>query len=404
MKSGKWHWTLIATSFALLISLAAGCVTVTMHEESAPPAAAPIEPAGEPTINSFTASPEVINPGQGATLSWDVSGATMVDVQPEVGSVSPSGSAQVSPDSTTTYTLTAANEAGSVTISLTVTVSRQPDLVITDIWFSGGILYYKIKNQGEANAGGSRSYLYVNGLKEYDSYAEPLAPGQEMTNSFSGYVWRFSFSPAVETSKGAMLSPTYVKVCADAEDAVSESDEGNNCGSQIWGETFVYDFVDKAHLASWRNGTGELKWPMAPGDKKGTASVLINSLVMCPEQVSQGWIQGRFADFYVDKELGPRSRPIVVPPGAKFIAKVGFKGDEMSTDGVSVALGYLDATGSVVLFPKMDVYPGDALRDYDVDLSDMSGRKTEFILWVEAKGSPAGNCIKWVEPKIIQKP
>jgi hypothetical protein len=33
----------------------------------------------------------------------------------------------------------------------------------------------------------------------------------------------------------------------------------------------------------------------------------------------------------------------------------------------------------------------------------MAGKKTEFILRVEAKDSPEGDCVRWVEPKIVQE-
>lgn len=75
-----------------------------------------------PVINSFTASPETINQGEQTTLSWDVSGATTIDLQPDVGAVGAAGSVQLSPASSITYTLTATNEAGWVLSQITVTV------------------------------------------------------------------------------------------------------------------------------------------------------------------------------------------------------------------------------------------------------------------------------------------
>jgi hypothetical protein len=159
--------------------------------------------------------------------------------------------------------------------------------------------------------------------------------------------------------------------------------------------------VKNAHLAKWKSSAGDLKWPMVASDSKGAAYVQSNTVVMCPEAVSNGWIMGRFGDYY--SEFGEtRSRELVVPKYARFTAKVGFKSDT-STDGVGIALGYLDATGSVVLFPKMDVYSDGTLRVYEIDLGDLADEKTEFILWVEAKDSPVGDCVMWVEPKIIQE-
>jgi len=81
------------------------------------------QPDYAPTISSFTANPNYVQPGQSATLSWIVSNATTVTVSPYVGSVDISSSSVVTPATTTTYTLTATNSVGTVTASTTVTVA-----------------------------------------------------------------------------------------------------------------------------------------------------------------------------------------------------------------------------------------------------------------------------------------
>lgn len=78
-----------------------------------------------PTIHSFTAAPTVIQPGGSATLLWQVSGATSLSISPGIGPVS-GGSVAVRPAATTTYTLTAANAAGSTQAKATVTVGSPP--------------------------------------------------------------------------------------------------------------------------------------------------------------------------------------------------------------------------------------------------------------------------------------
>lgn len=75
-----------------------------------------------PVITSFTASPETIT-SKPTTLQWNVTGATSVSIAPGIGNVSPIGSTIVSPTTDTTYTLTATNEAGSVTASAKVTMA-----------------------------------------------------------------------------------------------------------------------------------------------------------------------------------------------------------------------------------------------------------------------------------------
>ena len=73
-----------------------------------------------PTIQSFTAGGDMTSPGEAVILSWDVDGAATLEIS-GVGFVSGS-SVTVNPEETTTYTLTATNNIGSVTSQVTVTV------------------------------------------------------------------------------------------------------------------------------------------------------------------------------------------------------------------------------------------------------------------------------------------
>ncbi|MDX2153978.1 MAG: OmpA family protein [Bryobacteraceae bacterium] len=78
-----------------------------------------------PQVVSFTAQPATIQSGQSSTLTWNVEGATSVSIS-TLGTVANSGSQQVSPTATTTYTLTATNPAGQTTATATVTVTSAP--------------------------------------------------------------------------------------------------------------------------------------------------------------------------------------------------------------------------------------------------------------------------------------
>ncbi len=83
------------------------------------------------TITSFAASPETIVTGDTAAVSWEVSDATAVSIDPGIGTVPAAGSVQVSPDVSTTYTLTATGGGATVTAQVTVTVMlTQPELAI----------------------------------------------------------------------------------------------------------------------------------------------------------------------------------------------------------------------------------------------------------------------------------
>jgi len=81
------------------------------------------KPAALPVINSFAADPESICAGNSSTLSWNVSDAAEITIEPDVGSVELIGNVSVLPEASTTYTLTAANESGSATAKAEVTVT-----------------------------------------------------------------------------------------------------------------------------------------------------------------------------------------------------------------------------------------------------------------------------------------
>lgn len=74
-----------------------------------------------PRILSFTASPQEIGEGESSRLSWEVQGATEVNIT-DIGDTTLRGSAPVTPAATRTYILVAKNAGGEATASVTVTV------------------------------------------------------------------------------------------------------------------------------------------------------------------------------------------------------------------------------------------------------------------------------------------
>jgi hypothetical protein len=86
-------------------------------------------PQDKPVIKYFKASPSEIKPDESATLSWDVSDATSVTIEPGIGAMALTGTRQVYPAETTTYTLTATNEAGSVDATVKVIVEIREDCI-----------------------------------------------------------------------------------------------------------------------------------------------------------------------------------------------------------------------------------------------------------------------------------
>jgi hypothetical protein len=80
--------------------------------------------AARPKIDTFTTSADTVERGQPALLTWKVTGADTVALHPSLDSAGTTGTLQVSPSSSTTYTLVATNQSGISTGSITVAVAN----------------------------------------------------------------------------------------------------------------------------------------------------------------------------------------------------------------------------------------------------------------------------------------
>ena len=131
-----------------------------------------------PTISSFTANPTSVSLGGISTLSWASSGATTLNIAPgNLASTSASGTVNVSPETTTTYVLTATNAAGSVTASATVTLtSAGGPLSITTASCPGGTQNTAYAGCTIAATGGNPPYTFsVDDSGDYPPLPEGLA-------------------------------------------------------------------------------------------------------------------------------------------------------------------------------------------------------------------------------------
>jgi hypothetical protein len=91
-----------------------------------------VAPASIPQVVVFTASPQTISSGQSSQLCWQVVGATSISISNGVGSGLQANACQsVSPQTTTTYVLSATNAAGQIQASATVNVGSTQILSFT---------------------------------------------------------------------------------------------------------------------------------------------------------------------------------------------------------------------------------------------------------------------------------
>ena len=107
----------------LLLVLAAGCNKKVSVAAPAPPPATPVaEMPAPPTISEFAVDPGLIERGQTAELRWQVTGATQIEINQGIGSVPLSGSRQIGPGESITYTLTAQGPGGDATAEAALSV------------------------------------------------------------------------------------------------------------------------------------------------------------------------------------------------------------------------------------------------------------------------------------------
>ncbi len=431
MKKNRVHWFIFMFSIILIAGLTASCITVVEKKPSDQTTPQSTTKTSPPSINSFTADPATTTQGKQVYLNWNVSGATEVTISPVVGKVDQVSTVMVSPETTTTYTLTASNDAGNstakVTVEVTQAVASKPDLVITDIWIQVKTVYYKIKNLGGEKSPGTRTYMYLNDIKkiEADDYAEPLEPGEEKTESFGRYEWNYSPEQHAYGAMGQLgywasedpLQQHSIRVCADSENAVVEENEDNNCHTVIIGDKMTLSFTDVAHLAYWTTNSGVLDWPVPEGNKTGSAFVKESitmedgrghspALATYPEQVNGGWIDGIFSGFYTEgASKALMTRPVLIPRSAKFTAEVGFKKGAIDTDGVWFTFGVIYENGTSDYDQGIFATYDEKLDLYEVDLSHLAGEKVSFVLSVEdGEGSSyQQNYAVWIDPKITQE-
>jgi len=365
MPSATTVYTLTATNAAGATVPATAQVIVT--GVSSPPASLPV-------VNSFTASPPNITAGGSATLSWNVSNATSVTIDPGVGAFASSGNALVSPAATTTYILTAANAAGSTTATTQVTVSGAPSP-------PGGlpVVNYFTADPPIISAGSFTTLSW----SVSNATSVTIDPGVGPVGS----IGTASVSPATSTN--------YTLTAANASGWYSLTIGVLVTGG---GPHVAYDFVEMAPTAYWWTKIGAnmvaLPFPGALNDNRGFATYRNNVklsdgntyarvLETHPQWVDNGWISGKYSGVYV-------------PPGAKLRIKVGLI-NGANAGNVNFHIGKFGAVSTI----SLDCAYADGVKEMEVDLGAYAGQTIDFVLGTNALGSSAQDWAAWAEAKII---
>jgi uncharacterized membrane protein YgcG len=122
-----------AGSNSAIVTVAVGGSSPVSPGPSPQPAGTGIQP---PLVYNFWADPSTLAKGSSTKLSWNVMGAYSVRIDPTVGIVKTTGSVNVTPSSSTTYTLTASNSGGNVRAMEEVHVLQATPSLPAINWFA----------------------------------------------------------------------------------------------------------------------------------------------------------------------------------------------------------------------------------------------------------------------------
>ncbi|MFW5713740.1 MAG: NBR1-Ig-like domain-containing protein [Brevefilum sp.] len=161
----------------------------------------------------------------------------------------------------------------------------------------------------------------------------------------------------------------------------------------------LYNFTKNvcASGVTWTSGAGTLPCPGSAGDADGWVLTIDEPFLengakdnepgiqVRPEAVNDGWIKGTFPE-------------ISVTEGVIFRSIIGCY-DDYNCD-VKFKLNYKIDGGSEKTLATWHEVQDETFNRVEVDLSSLAGEKVQFILRVEANGSPASDRALWFGPRI----
>ncbi len=162
----------------------------------------------------------------------------------------------------------------------------------------------------------------------------------------------------------------------------------------------VFDFTAKAGEATWSSGAGGLSFPGTNGDSKGfslrverpkfESGVELSQpgLLFVPQNITNGFIQGRFPPFRVES-------------GDRFQTRVGCEFGSTSCY-VAYRLDYEVGNTIRTFWTFRERYEG-LTYDANIDLTPLAGQEVRFILYISAYGSPVGDRALWGNPVVVRR-
>jgi hypothetical protein len=366
-----------------------------------------------PQIRQFTLSTTTVTAGQPASLRWQVSGASRINLEPSFGKVDAEGNININPASNTSYVLYAINRSGtsSSTISIKVTpvVTARADLEILDFWNTGNVLFYRIRNNGNLASCPCSSALFKNGIQESEDYVGPLAPKEERVESFA----RYHFSPRFGSMSGSTLEEgisdaVNIRICLNQPAVCAEGTTENNCYEHNFGPLLTISLIKYISSADWKNNKGLVEWPMGTDNSKGWATIgtahtksgsFPNAVLIVPGTETGGWMQ---ASIGIPHGTPATLRPFTVPFKSKLTCKIGLTNDAPEAASIKFVLG-IKQGDTVDFFAPVTVNSKTKLENFEADFSKLAGKQVELVIRVESGGTLQKGSVAWIDPVLFQE-
>ncbi|HEX3377440.1 MAG TPA: peptidoglycan-associated lipoprotein Pal [Candidatus Acidoferrales bacterium] len=115
------HSKVLFGSLLVILACSAACKKP-VPQAPAPPPPTPAAPPARPTVD-LQASTTIIQRGESVTLTWTSTNATSLSLSPGIGNVPAEGTQRVTPQDSTTYTISATGPGGSADANVRITVS-----------------------------------------------------------------------------------------------------------------------------------------------------------------------------------------------------------------------------------------------------------------------------------------
>jgi RHS repeat-associated protein len=243
-----------------LIGTSEASITIEIRKKSTNP----------PPEVTFSADPSSIKLGESSTLSWTTTNAYGVSIDQGIGSLSLSGFLVVSPQKTTTYTITASGPGGTATDSAVVAVITPPDDVNhgldTDEQQGGGGLVGETIRILNGNIVEHRTDLLFSSSNRLELSLRAVYNSRSDILSSMGYGWTYTYEVSLDPGF-VMGSSLYLKIVDQTGMAHYFEEAGGGLYAGVFNERtrvmaeaggYVWHQLDGAKYAF--SASGQLTW------------------------------------------------------------------------------------------------------------------------------------------------